>query len=194
MSETNSITTELVTMLTVCVLIDRKDILLDVFRNEDIAKGVLVSGTHVKPRSVHTLNKTTFLVTYSSGMLAEEIGSAIQKIDEWCGKPVVIMCDEEIAMQLPKVIEHVHQTIDIESVVFNSRLDEMRTDSNPSVCSGYHSYAGNPAVWGHLVPHSLIKYQAYHTFLVQSERRTLSDLNSGSMLSQMPGRILMNNW
>ena len=56
-----------------------------------------------------------------------------------------------------------------ESVVFNSRLDEMRTDSNPSVCSGYHSYAGGPAVWGHLVPHSLIKYQAYHAFLVQSD-------------------------
>ena len=76
---------ELVAMLTVCILIDGKETLLDVFRNEDIAKGVLVGGTHIKPRSVHALNETTFLVTYSSGILAEEIGSAIEKIDEWLG-------------------------------------------------------------------------------------------------------------
>ena len=39
-----------------------------------------------------------------------------------------------------------------------------------------------------------MKYQAYHAFLVQSERNTLSDLNSGSMLSGIPGRILIKNW
>ena len=72
---------ESVTMLTVCVLIDGKEILLDVFRNEDIVKGVVVGRTHVEPRSVHGLNETTFLVTYSSDILIEEIGSAIEKID-----------------------------------------------------------------------------------------------------------------
>ena len=45
----NSITAELVTMLAVCILIDGKEILPDVFRNEDITKGVLVSGTHIEP-------------------------------------------------------------------------------------------------------------------------------------------------
>ena len=73
---------ELVTTLIVCISIDRKDILLDVFRNEDIAKEALVSGTHVKPRSVHALIETTFLVIYSSGILAEDIGSDIEKIRE----------------------------------------------------------------------------------------------------------------
>ena len=73
---------EPVTMLTVCILIYGKDILLDVFRNEEIAKGVLVSGTQIEPRSVYALNETTFLVTYSSGILAEETVSAIEKIDE----------------------------------------------------------------------------------------------------------------
>ena len=101
MSETNSITAKPITFLTVCILIDKKEILPDVFRNEDIVKGVLVSGTHVKPRSVHALNETTFPVTYSSGILAEEIGSAIEKIDEWLGKPVVVTCGEVTAMQLP---------------------------------------------------------------------------------------------
>ena len=57
-----------VTTLTVCIFIDGKDILLDVFRNEDITKGVLVIGTHVEPSSVHALNETTFLVTYPSGI------------------------------------------------------------------------------------------------------------------------------
>ena len=111
-------------------------------------KGVLVSSTHVKPRSVHALNATTFLVTYSLGILAEEVGSAIEKIDEWLGKPVVIMCDEVTAMQLPQVIECACQITGTESIVFNSRLDDMRTDSNPSVHSGYHSYAGDPVVPG----------------------------------------------
>ena len=74
--------TEPVTMLTVCILIDGKDILPDVFRNEDIARGVLVSGTHVEPRSVHALNKTTFLVTYSLGILAADVGPSIKKINE----------------------------------------------------------------------------------------------------------------
>ena len=63
------------------------------FRNEDIVKGVLISGTHIEPRSVHALNETPYLVTYSSGILAEEIVYAIEKMNEWLGKPVVIMCD-----------------------------------------------------------------------------------------------------
>ena len=118
------------------------------FRNEDNVKGVLVSRTHIKPRSVHALNETTFLVTYSSGILAEDIGTAIEKIDEWLGKPVVITCDEVTATQLPQVLEHVHCTTRVESVVFNTGLDGMRTESNPNVCSGYHSYSGGPAVPG----------------------------------------------
>ena len=74
---------------------------LDAFRNEDITKGVLICGTQVEHRSVHALNETTFLVTYSSGILAEEIGSAIENIEEWLGKPVVITCDDVTAIQLP---------------------------------------------------------------------------------------------
>ena len=69
MSVTNSVSAELVTTLAVHVLIDRKDILLDGFRNEENVKGVLVSGTQVEPRSVYALNETTFFMTYSSGIL-----------------------------------------------------------------------------------------------------------------------------
>ena len=47
-------------------------------------------GTHVEPRSVYALNETIFVVAYSSEILAEEIGSAIEKINKWLGKPVVI--------------------------------------------------------------------------------------------------------
>ena len=47
-------------------LIDGREILPDIFHNEDIAKGVLISGTHVEPKSVYALNEITFLVTYSS--------------------------------------------------------------------------------------------------------------------------------
>ena len=105
-----SLTTEPVTTLMVHILIDRKELLSHALRNEDVTKGVLMSWTHVEPRSVQALNETTFLVTYSSSILAEEIGSAIENIDEWLHKPVVITCDEVTSAQLPQVIECVHHT------------------------------------------------------------------------------------
>ena len=83
-------------------------------------------------------------MTYSSGILAKEIGSAIEKIDEWLGKPVVITCDEVTTAQLLQVIECAYHTTRVESVVFNTRLDEMKSDSNPSV----NSYVGGPSVQG----------------------------------------------
>ena len=46
---------------------------------------------HVESKRVHDLNKTLFLVTYPLGILAEDIGYCIEKINEWIGKPVVIM-------------------------------------------------------------------------------------------------------
>ena len=84
-----------------------------------------MSWTCVEPRGVQTLNETTFLVTYSSGILPDEIGCAVEKIDEWLDKPVVITCDEVTTAQLPQVIECVHHTKGVESVVFNTRIHDM---------------------------------------------------------------------
>ena len=56
-------------------------------------KGVLISWMHVEPRNVQAVNETTFLVTYASGILADEIGPAVEKIGDWLGKPVVITYD-----------------------------------------------------------------------------------------------------
>ena len=139
MSETNSVTVEWVTTLTVCILIDGRDVLPDIFRNEDFTKGVLIGTTHMEPRSVHALKETTFLVTYLLTILAEDIGFAIEKINEWLGKPVVITCDKVPTTQLPQVLECACHTSGIESVVFNTGLDEIRTESIPIVCSGYQS-------------------------------------------------------
>ena len=52
------------------------------------------------------------------------------------------------AAQLPQVPEWACHTTGVESIVFNTGLDEIQTESIPSVCSGYQSYAGNPAVMG----------------------------------------------
>ena len=88
------------------------------------------------------------LVTYPSGILDEDIGSATEKITEWLGKPVVITCDEVTATQLPQVLECTCCTTGVESIVFNTALDEIQTESIPSVHSGYQSYTGGPAVLG----------------------------------------------
>ena len=69
-----------------------------------------MSWMHVEPRSVQALIETTFLVTYASGILPDEIGTAVEKIENWLGKPVVITCDEVTTTHLPQVIECVWHT------------------------------------------------------------------------------------
>ena len=103
---------------------------------------------HVEPKNVQDLNETTFLATYASGILAEEIGAAIEKIKNWLGKPVVITCDEVTTAQLPHVLEHVQHILGVESVIFNSRMDDLHSDSLQRVQSGYPSNAGGLAVLG----------------------------------------------
>ena len=77
-----------------------------------------------------------------------KLGLLLKKIEDWLGKPVVITCDEVTTAQLPQVIECAHPTTGVESVVFNTRIDDMQSDSNLNVQSGYHSYAGSSAVPG----------------------------------------------
>ena len=99
---------------------------------------------HVKPGTVQALNETTFLATYASGILAEEIGSAVEKIENWLGKPVVITCDEVTTNQLPQVIEHARPTTGVNSVMFNTQLYDKHSDSNQSVQNGYSAVPGAP--------------------------------------------------
>ena len=102
----NAMPMETNTTLTVHVLIDRKEILLQALHNEEVAKGVIAGWTNVEPKRLQALNETTFLATFAEGILAEEIGIAIEKIDNWLGKHVVITCDEVTVVQLPHVLEH----------------------------------------------------------------------------------------
>ena len=61
---------------------------------------------------------------------------------------MVITCYEVTTAQLPQVIKHACHTMGVELVVLNTRINNMQSDSNQSVQSGYHSYAGGPAVPG----------------------------------------------
>ena len=105
-------------------------------------KGVLISWMHIEPRSVQALNETTFLATYASGILAEEILAAVEKIENWLGKPVVITCNEVKTNQLPQVVEYVWHTTRVDSVVFNTQLYDIHSDSNQSVHSDYSAVLG----------------------------------------------------
>ena len=82
MSQTNSVSAEPVTTLTVCILIDGKDILLDVFRNEDIVKGILVSITLSNLEVYMLIMRLHFIVMYLSWILVDDIGSAIANFNE----------------------------------------------------------------------------------------------------------------
>ena len=68
-------------------------------------KGVLTGWMNVEPKRLQTLNETTFLATFAVDILAEEIGTAIERIDNWLGKPIVITCNEVTTAQLPHVLE-----------------------------------------------------------------------------------------
>ena len=61
----------------------------------------------MEPKRLQVLNETTFLATFAVGILVEEIGIAIDRIDNWLGKPVVITCDEVTVVQLPHLLEYV---------------------------------------------------------------------------------------
>ena len=93
------------TTLMVCILIDWKQILLLVLCNEEVTKGVLMGWTNVEPKSIQALKETTFLATYAAGILGEEIGTAIEKIDNWLGKQVIITCNQVTLAQLFHVFE-----------------------------------------------------------------------------------------
>ena len=90
----NAVSIEANTALTVCILIDGKEILPQVLWNEGVTKEVLMGWTHVEPKNVQALNETTFLATYAAGIMADDIGAAIENIKNWLGKLVVITCDE----------------------------------------------------------------------------------------------------
>ena len=81
----DAVVIESVSVLTVHVLIDRKEILPQALQNEEVTKRVLMGWMHVEPKNVQALNETTFLATYASGILAEESGAAIEKIENWLG-------------------------------------------------------------------------------------------------------------
>ena len=91
--------------LMVCMLIDGKEVLLQHLCNEKVANGVLTGWMNVEPERLQALNETTFLATFAVGILAEEIGIAIGRIDNWLGKPVVITCNEITLAQLPHMLE-----------------------------------------------------------------------------------------
>ena len=102
----NAVPMEANTTLTVHILIDGKEILPKVLQNKKVMKGVLMGWMDVEPKNVQAVIETTFLVTYAAGIMADEIGAAIEKIENWLGKLVVITCDEITAAQLPHVLEH----------------------------------------------------------------------------------------
>ena len=132
----NAMPTEANTTLVVHVLIDGKEILLQDLHNEEVTKGVITGWTSMEPKRLQALNETTFLATFAVGILAEEIGMAIEKINNWLGKPVVITHNEVTTVQLPHVLKHAQCISGADSVVFNPKTDDLHSESLQSVPNG----------------------------------------------------------
>ena len=134
--------------LMVCMLIDGKEILPQALCNEEVAKGVLIGMDKCGTKSLQALNETTFLATFAAGILAEEIGIAIERIDNWLGKPVVITCNVVTMAQLPHVLNYLQHISGVDSVVFNPRTDNLHSDSLQRVHNGHHSSVTSPGAMG----------------------------------------------
>ena len=102
----------------------------------------------MEPKRLQALNVTTFLATFEVGILAEEIEIAIDRIDNWLGKPVVITCNEGTMAQLPHVLKCVQCISGVDSPVFNHRTDDLHSDSLQSVHNGHHSLMTSPVALG----------------------------------------------
>ena len=133
------------TTLMVYVLTDRKEILPQTLHNEEVAKGVITGWTNVEPKRLQAFNETTFLATFATGILAEEIGVAIEKIDNWLGKPVVITCNEVTMVQLSQVLECVQHISRADSVVFNPKTDDLHSHSLQTIPNEPQSLMVSPA-------------------------------------------------
>ena len=140
----NAMPMEVNTTLTVHMLIDGKGILPQALYNEEVPKGVITGWTNVEPKGLQALNETTFLDTFAVGILAEEIGIAIEKIYNWLGKPVVITCNEVTAVQLPHVLKCVQCISRADLVVFNPKTEDLHSDSLQSVPNEPHSLMTSP--------------------------------------------------
>ena len=141
----NAMPTEANTTLMVCILIDSKEILPQTLHNEEVAKGVITGWTNMEPKRLQAVNETTFLALFAVGILAEEIGVAIEKIDKWLGKPIVITCNEVTMVQLPHVLKCAWHISRADLVVFNPKTDYLHSDSLQIIPNEPHSLMVSPA-------------------------------------------------
>ena len=140
----NIMLTEANTTLMVHVLIDGKEILPQALHNEEVARGVITGWTNVEPKRLQALIETIFLATFAVGILAEEIGITIEKIDNWLGKPIVIICNEATKVQLPHVFKHAQCISGADLVVFTPKPDGLDSDSPQSIPSRPHRLMTSP--------------------------------------------------
>ena len=141
----NAMPMEMKTTLTLCMLIDSKEILPLALHNEEVMKGVITGWTNVEPKRLQALNETTFLATFAAGILAEEIRISIEKINNWLGKLVVITCNEVSMVQLPHVLKCVQCISRADLVVFNPKADDLHSDSSQTFHNELHSLMTSPA-------------------------------------------------
>ena len=153
----NAMPTEANTTLTVHVWINGKEILPQALHNEEVMKGVITGLTSVEPKRLQALSETTFLATFAVGILAEETGIAIQGIDNWLAKTVVITCNEVTVAQLPHILECMQCISGVDLDVFNPKTDDLHSDSLQSVHNGHHSLVTNPVALGTIGQPILIK-------------------------------------
>ena len=144
----NAMPMEVNTALMVWMLIDGKEILLQALCNEEVTKGVITGWTNVETKSLKALNETTFFTTFAVGILAEEIGIAIERVDNWLGKSVVITCNEVTVAQLPHMLKCVQHISGVDLVVFNPKTDDLHSDSLQSVPNGHHNLVTSPVQLG----------------------------------------------
>ena len=110
MSSTNhnqgvSDTLEHINAISVQVLIEGRDPLLEVLQNEEVTKGLVIEYTHTEPMCIYSLYKSTMLLIFNQNIDVTTLSMRMGAINSWLGKPVIIHSNMDMVEQARKTVQ-----------------------------------------------------------------------------------------
>ena len=95
---------EHINAISVQVLIEVRDPLLEVLQNEKVAKCLVIEYTHTEPTYIYSLDKSTMLLLFNQNIDVTTLSMRMGAINSWLGKPVIIHSDMDMVEQARKAV------------------------------------------------------------------------------------------
>ena len=89
-------TLEHINAISVQVLIEGRDPLLECLQNEEVTKGLVIEYTCTEPTCIYSLDKNTMLLIFNQNIDVTTLSMRMGVINSWLGKPVIIHSDMDM--------------------------------------------------------------------------------------------------